>query len=66
MRIASGIVLAIGIVAVVTLGESIGSTVLAYLFLNETPTFLKILGAALILMGIVFTMQSQPNRRPIA
>jgi len=46
-------------VAVSTLGEPIGSTVLAYLFLDERPSLLKILGAALILTGIVFTLRSQ-------
>lgn len=46
-------------VAVATLGEPMGSTMLAYLFLEETPSLLKILGAALILTGIVFTLRSQ-------
>ena len=40
-------------VAVATLGEPIGSTILAYIILGETPTLIKILGAALILVGIV-------------
>jgi len=40
-------------VSVATLGEPIGSTILAYLILRETPTPLKIVGAALILVGII-------------
>lgn len=42
-------------VSVATLGEPIGSTVLAWLFLGETPTPLKLFGAALILGGIALT-----------
>lgn len=40
-------------VSVTVLGEPIGSTVLAYFLLGETPTPLKLLGAALILGGIL-------------
>ncbi len=40
------------LVSVTLLGEPIGSTILAYLILHESPTFLKILGAILILTGI--------------
>ncbi len=39
-------------VAVTTLGEPIGSTILAYFLLDETPTLLTIIGGALILAGI--------------
>lgn len=46
-------------VAVATLGEPIGSTVLAYFLLGETPTVLKMLGAMLIFAGIVLTLLSQ-------
>jgi len=41
-----------GYVAVNLLGEPIGSTILAYFFLNETPPAVKIIGAILILAGI--------------
>jgi drug/metabolite transporter (DMT)-like permease len=44
-------------VAVATLGEPIGSTILAYLILGEAPTSIKIVGAALILVGIVVASQ---------
>lgn len=40
------------LVAVTTLGEPIGSTILAYFLLRETPTWIKIGGAAMILVGI--------------
>lgn len=39
-------------VSITLLGEPVGSTLLAYLFLGETPTFLKLAGGALILVGI--------------
>jgi drug/metabolite transporter (DMT)-like permease len=39
-------------VSITLLGEPIGSAVLAYILLDETPTFLKIFGAILILAGI--------------
>jgi len=39
-------------VAVITLGEPIGSAILAYIILNETPTAATILGGVLILSGI--------------
>jgi drug/metabolite transporter (DMT)-like permease len=41
-----------GYVAVNLLGEPIGSTILAYFFLNEKPAAVKIIGAILILAGI--------------
>jgi drug/metabolite transporter (DMT)-like permease len=44
-------------VAVATLGEPIGSTILAYVILGEMPTPIKIVGAALILVGIVVAWQ---------
>ncbi|MDO9130623.1 MAG: DMT family transporter [Anaerolineales bacterium] len=40
------------LVAVTTLGEPIGSTILAYFILREAPTWIKIGGAAMILAGI--------------
>jgi drug/metabolite transporter (DMT)-like permease len=52
-------------VAVATLGEPIGSATLAYLFLGETPTLLKISGAAFILAGIALTLFASPTARPM-
>jgi drug/metabolite transporter (DMT)-like permease len=45
-------------VSVTLLGEPIGSTLLAFLFLGETPTPLKLIGAILILAGIWITARS--------
>ncbi len=39
-------------VSVTILGEPVGATILAYLILNEVPTFLKVVGGAMILSGI--------------
>ena len=53
-----------GYVSVSLLGEPIGSTILAYIFLNETPPAVKIIGAILILAGIglaSFSQKSQPG-----
>lgn len=47
-------------VSITLLGEPIGSTVLAYFLLKEIPSWVKLLGAALILAGIV--LASLPNR----
>jgi drug/metabolite transporter (DMT)-like permease len=52
-------------VAVATLGEPIGATVLAYFFLGETPTTIRMLGAAMVLAGIAVTMSSQPSAASI-
>ena len=48
-------------VAVATLGEPIGATVLAYILLGEMPTILRMLGAGLVLVGIAVTLGSRPN-----
>ena len=40
------------IVSITLLGEPIGSTILAYIFLGEIPTLLTAIGAVLILTGI--------------
>jgi drug/metabolite transporter (DMT)-like permease len=44
--------LPVTIVSVSLLGEPVGSTILAYLLLGETPGVLKLVGGALILVGI--------------
>ena len=43
------------LVAITTLGEPVGSTILAYFILNESPGLIKIGGAILILLGILIT-----------
>ncbi len=46
-------------VSISLLGEPIGSTILAYFLLDETPTALKIFGAILILIGIYVASRNQ-------
>lgn len=51
--------LSVAFVSITLLGEPIGSTVLAYFLLNETPGGLKIFGAILILAGIYIASRSE-------
>jgi len=46
-------------VSLTLLGEPIGSTILAYFLLHETPTGLKVIGAILILAGIMVASRSE-------
>jgi drug/metabolite transporter (DMT)-like permease len=46
-------------VSISLLGEPVGSTILAYIFLQETPTALKVFGAILILIGIYIASRSE-------
>jgi drug/metabolite transporter (DMT)-like permease len=39
-------------VSITLLGEPIGSTILAFILLDETPSFIKVIGGVLILTGI--------------
>jgi len=50
-------------VSVALLGEPIGSTILAYLFLQEVPSLLVILGGILILVGIFLASVGQTKER---
>jgi len=50
-------------VSISLLGEPIGSAVLAYILLDETPTFLKIIGAILILAGIFVASRGEATRK---
>jgi drug/metabolite transporter (DMT)-like permease len=47
-------------VAVTTLGEPIGSAILAFFLLKETPTAAVIIGGGLILFGIYLASRSEP------
>jgi drug/metabolite transporter (DMT)-like permease len=47
-------------VSVILLGEPIGSTVLAFLIFRESPGWVKIIGACLLLIGIWLTAQFDP------
>jgi drug/metabolite transporter (DMT)-like permease len=49
-------------VSITLLGEPIGSAILAYILLDETPTILKIIGAILILAGIFIASREENNQ----
>ena len=49
--------LPVALVSVTTLGEPIGSSILAFVILKETPSLLQIIGGVLILAGIYVTSQ---------
>jgi drug/metabolite transporter (DMT)-like permease len=49
------------LVSITLLGEPIGSTILAYFILKESPTLLKIAGAVLILAGIYVASMREVN-----
>ncbi|NOT03742.1 MAG: EamA family transporter [Anaerolineales bacterium] len=53
------------LVAVMTLGEPIGSAILAFFILNETPTLATLFGGALILAGIYLASRQghQPKQQ---
>jgi len=51
-----------GYVAVNLLGEPIGSTILAYFFLSEIPSGVKLIGAILILAGVVMASFNQNSQ----
>lgn len=48
-------------VSVALLGEPIGAAALAYFFLNETPSFLELVGGLFILGGIYVVSQGEPQ-----
>jgi drug/metabolite transporter (DMT)-like permease len=50
-------------VSITLLGEPIGSALLAYFLLDETPTVLKLIGAILILVGIYIASRGEANRK---
>lgn len=49
-------------VAVTVMGEPVGSTLLAWLLLDEPPTVLKVIGGALILAGIWVATREEQER----
>lgn len=51
--------LSAAVVSITLLSEPIGSTVLAYFFLQEAPSILKLFGAILILAGIFIASKEQ-------
>jgi drug/metabolite transporter (DMT)-like permease len=51
-------------VSITLLGEPIGSTILAYIILQEKPTVFKLIGGALILVGIYIASRSEAEKIP--
>jgi drug/metabolite transporter (DMT)-like permease len=51
-------------VSITLLGEPIGSTILAYIFLDQKPTALKLFGGGLILVGIYIASRSEAGKAP--
>jgi drug/metabolite transporter (DMT)-like permease len=49
-------------IAIATLGEPIGAAILAFLFLSETPSLLKLTAAILILSGILLALRKHPAK----
>ena len=49
-------------VSVTLLGEPVGSTILAYFLLQESPTWIKMIGAILILTGISVASRGESRR----
>ena len=47
------------IIAIAILGEPFGATILAWIFLNEPPTFFAMLGGAIILSSIGIVARSR-------
>ena len=50
-------------VSITLLGEPIGSTILAIMFLNEIPSLVKLFGAILILAGIIVASQQKKDTK---
>lgn len=51
------------LVSITLLGEPIGSTILAYYFFGESPTWMRIAGGVLILAGIALASQRRRRAR---
>jgi drug/metabolite transporter (DMT)-like permease len=56
--------LSAAIVSITLLGEPIGSTILAYIILQEKPTLIKLIGGGLILVGIYNASRSEREKPP--
>ena len=52
-------------VSIALLGEPVGTVILAYLFLHESPSFLEVVGGLLILTGIAIATVSNGRRKEI-
>ena len=56
--------LSAALVSITLLGEPIGSTILAYFILHEKPTMIKLVGGALILVGIYIASRAEAGKVP--
>ncbi len=45
--------------AVVSLGESVGATLMAWLFLHETPSVLALIGGGVVMCGVLLALRSE-------
>ena len=45
--------------AVVSLGESVGATLMAWTFLDETPSSLALVGGAVVIGGVLLALRSE-------
>lgn len=52
-------------VSISLLGEPIGSVILAFIFLSESPNFMEIIGGGLILVGIFITSRNPDKKKPV-
>ena len=57
--------LSAAVVSIALLGEPIGTVILAFLFLKESPTILEIIGGVLILGGILISSRSRSMQQVI-
>jgi drug/metabolite transporter (DMT)-like permease len=52
------------VVSITVLGEPVGSTLLAFLLLDESPKFLEVIGGLLILVGIFLATRAGGKNKP--
>jgi drug/metabolite transporter (DMT)-like permease len=57
--------LSAAVVSIALLGEPIGTVILSFIFLKESPTILEIVGGVLILCGIIISSRSRLNQQPM-
>jgi drug/metabolite transporter (DMT)-like permease len=53
------------VVSVAVLGEPVGATILAAIFLNEDPTLVQLLGGLLVLAGVATAVRGDVQLRPV-
>jgi drug/metabolite transporter (DMT)-like permease len=58
--------LSAAVVSIALLGEPIGTVILSFLFLKESPTILEIVGGLFILCGIIISLKNRSNQHVMA